>query len=301
MYLLDRRLAEFHLEGKTLKFGRVVSVKTPKEEDRWYSLKFGIRWDHDGNIIDNYTVNYVHKCVYNYDNIEKIFKLTQTHKEKSREGMWKSVNLIKNPPKKKGLLFYEKGHVKCPPNEKGETHDADLVPVVTDSESDGSSNRYQDIEEENCYLAYDDVCILKDNYNKYYGKQFNVDKMIRTADKLCKLNMNRMDPKEYDFNPKSHPLFYNQKFLYLKQVCRSVKSKDGKANVTVALSCKTCPSFYRNDSKKINRITTVCIACYEHFLKFHGGQKQLLQLNDAMTPRAGRVTRRRVLSQNTSP
>ena len=241
MYLLDHRLAEFHLEGKTLKFGRVVSVKTPKEEDRWYSLKFGIRWDHDGNIIDNYTVNYVHKCVYNYDNIEKMFKLSQTQKEKSHEGIWKSVNLIQNPQMKKGLLFfiYEKGHVKCPPNEKGDTHDADLVPVVTDSESDGSSNRYQDIEEENCYLAYDDVCILKDNYNKYYGKQFNVDKMIRTTDKLCDLNKKRMDPKNYNFNPKSHPLFYNQKFLYLKQVCRSVKSKDGKANVTVALSCKT--------------------------------------------------------------
>ena len=110
-----------------------------------------------------------------------------------------------------------------------------------------------------------------------------------------------MDRANYNFNPKSHPSFYNQKFLYLKQVCRSVKSKDGKANVTVALSCKTCPSFYRNDSKKINRITTVCIACYEHFLKFHGDQKQLLQLNDAMTPRAGRVTRRRVLSWNTLP
>ena len=209
MYLLDHRLAEFHLKGKTLKFGRVVSVKTPKEDDRWYSVKFGIRWDHDGNIRDNYTVNYVHKCVYDYDNIEKIFKLTQTQKEKSREGMWKSVNLIKNPPKKKGLLFYEKGHVKCPLNEKGKTHDADLVPVVTDSESDDSSIMYQDIEEENCYLAFDDVCILKDNYNKYYGKQFNVDKMIRTADKLRKLNMNCMDPDEYDFNPQSHQSFYD--------------------------------------------------------------------------------------------
>ena len=125
--------------------------------------------------------------------------------------------------------------------------------------------------------------------------------MIRTADKLRKLNMNRMDPDEYDFNPQSHQSFYDQKFSYLKQVCRSVKSKDGKGNVTVALSCKTCPGFYRNDSDRINKITTVCIACYKHFLKFHGGQKHLSQLNDAMTPRAGRVSRRRVLSRNTSP
>ena len=127
---------------------------------------------------------------------------------------------------------------------------------------------WQMVREENCYLAYDDVCILKDDYSDSYGERFDSSTKRGPKDKIKQLKdlAEKRSDNQTEHPSDRHRCFYDRRFKNLKVEWHRVQNSKGEPGDYVAYYCTKCfhTSKLKND-KTERRVISICVPCFEKF------------------------------------